>query len=119
MLLQKQTTLETENAISLGNSSRTIEIVCSLEEEGVENLLGLGTEKCRNLKWRYIYYNNGVNINNYGNQANEGISDRALEKEELILQPLLMIVQVIQLIIIPIYKAKKMEASKLSIQQLH
>ncbi len=70
---------ETENAISLGNSSRTIEIVCSLEEEGVENLLGLGTENAGTLN-DVIYYNNGVNINNYGNQANEGSSDRALEK---------------------------------------
>lgn len=70
---------ETENTVSLSNSSRTIEIVCSIEEDGVENLLGIGTENAGALN-DIIYYNNGINMNNYANQANEGISDKALEK---------------------------------------
>lgn len=70
---------ETTGSVSLGNSARTIEIVCSLEEDGVENILGLGTENSGTLN-DIIYNNNGININNYGNQANEGIEDRPLEK---------------------------------------
>lgn len=70
---------ETTGDVLLGNSARTIEIVCSLEEEGVENILGLGTLNNGTLN-DIIYNNNGMNINHYGNQANEGIEDKALEK---------------------------------------
>ena len=70
---------ETTENISLGNSNRTIEVVCSLEDDGVENILGLGTENARTLN-DIIYYNNGMNINNYENQIDEGIENRPLEK---------------------------------------
>ncbi len=73
---------ETEDTITLDNTSRTIEIVCSLEEEGVENLVGIGTQSTNNLN-DIIYQNNGMNINTYSNQANEGINNKAFEKGKI------------------------------------
>lgn len=70
---------ETTGDVLLGNSARTIEMVCSLEEDGVENILGLGTQNSGTLQ-DIIYNHNGININNYGNQADEGIENKALEK---------------------------------------
>ena len=70
---------ETTGDILLGSSARTIEIVCSLEDDGVENIFGLGTLNNGTLN-DIIYNNNGMNINHYGNQANEGIENKALEK---------------------------------------
>ena len=55
---------ETTGDVLLGNSARTIEIVCSLEEEGVENILGLGT--LNNGTLNDIIYNKKVmNKNHY------------------------------------------------------
>lgn len=70
---------ETEDDITLENTSRTIEIICSLEDDGVENLAGIGVSNGNNLN-DVIYYNNGMNINSYSNQANEGIDNKAFEK---------------------------------------
>lgn len=65
---------ETENSITLGTTSRTIEIVCSLEEDGVENIIGLGTTTSGTLN-DIIYYQNGLNLNDYSNSSMEGITD--------------------------------------------
>ena len=70
---------ETEDAITLDSTSRTIEVICSIEEDGVENLIGIGIDNGNNLN-DVIYYNNGMNINTYSNQANEGIDNKAFEK---------------------------------------
>jgi len=70
---------ETTDTIALGNTARTIEIVCSIEEDGVENLVGIGTQNANTLN-DIIYYNNGMNINTYGNQANEGMENKSFEK---------------------------------------
>ncbi len=63
---------ETENAIPVQDGVRTIEIVCSIEEDGVKNLVGLGNTSANNAL-SDIMYNNGVNINALGNDINEGL----------------------------------------------
>lgn len=65
---------ETKNTISLGVSSRTIEIVCSIEEDGVKNLAGFGNTTS-NTMCDLVYNNGGININISGNSVTEGIAN--------------------------------------------
>lgn len=53
---------ESTKNISLGSSSRTIELVCSLEEDGVKNVIGFGTSSSNTLN-DLMYINNGINLN--------------------------------------------------------
>lgn len=69
---------ETENAVSLADGARTIEIVCSIEEDGVKNLVGMGDTSANNALCD-VMYNSGVNINARGNSIDEGIN-KAFEK---------------------------------------
>lgn len=63
-----------KKAISLENKSRTIEVVCSLEEDGLENIIGFGSNTSGALN-DIIYYNNGINLNNYNDtDAQKGIN---------------------------------------------
>jgi len=65
---------ETKNIISLGTTSRTIEIVCSIEEDGVKNLAGFGTTTS-NAMYDLVYNNSGINVNVSGNSVTEGIAN--------------------------------------------
>lgn len=65
---------ETTTQIKLGTTERTVEIVCSIEDDEVINLVGLGTLYNYNMN-DIIYYSKGINFNVYGNQMNEGIDN--------------------------------------------
>lgn len=75
---QNQNYFESKNPISLGTSSRTTEVVFTLEEDGVRNLAGFGTLSSVAMNDFYMSPDAGLNWHVYGNPANEGISGALL-----------------------------------------
>lgn len=64
---------QSKNDINLNTKSRTIELVYSLEEDGVKNLVGFGEQAYGKMN-DILIFNKGMNLHVHGNNPNEGIS---------------------------------------------